>query len=122
MRRARPLLAALALSAAACSGLDELGPPLSFTPDVLPDGTVGTPYAADVTVRDNLTPVCCVSVREGALPPGLRVSVALPNASTLTVSGTPTAAGAYAFTLEVGCFGTNRPGQTGSHRLSVTIR
>jgi streptogramin lyase len=67
-------------------------PPLVITPATLPGGTVGTAYSQALTAAgggDTYT------VTSGALPPGLTLSPAG------ALSGTPTAAGGFAFTITV---------------------
>lgn len=96
-------------------------PPLTFSPDTLPDATVGVPYSAVITISGNETPVGDVSS-----------SVGVPNGLTLhwdengdrnraELTGTPLSAATYEFTISAWCLGTNVNGQTGSHKYSVLV-
>lgn len=59
----------------------------------LPAGTVGTAYSQALTAAGGTTPYA-FSLTGGALPPGLALTAA-------TISGTPSAAGAYTFTVRL---------------------
>jgi hypothetical protein len=59
----------------------------------LPSGTAGTPYSQTFTQMGGAAPIAW-SVTGGALPPGLTL-----NAMTGVLSGTPTTAGGYNFTI-----------------------
>ena len=72
-------------------------PPLAITTASLPGGTAGQPYSQNVTASGGQTPYSW-SLVSGSLPPGLTLTSGTPSA---TISGTPTTAGSYAFTLEV---------------------
>jgi hypothetical protein len=80
----------------------------------LPNGTVGTSYSATVAVTGG-TPPYSWSITTGALPPGLTLG-----SSTGTVSGTPTTAGAYTFTVSATDSTTPVP-ETASEPFSITI-
>jgi hypothetical protein len=67
-----------------------------FTTDALPSATVGSPHSATVTAAGGMG-AKVFSVLSGSLPPGLVLD---PNQGTIT--GTPSQAGSYAFTLRVG--------------------
>jgi hypothetical protein len=68
--------------------------PLAFTTTSLPDGTLGKPYSQTPAVTG--VPPYTWSVLSGTLPQGLNLSP-----KTGLISGTPTQAGASAFTLLV---------------------
>jgi hypothetical protein len=117
-RRLGLLLLAISLGCA-----DETRAPLRFSPDVLPDGLVGQAYLGVLAIAGNETPVTEVAVSAGALPPGLAVALQLPmSVNQVEVTGVPTQAGAWTFTLRVACAGTNRPGQAGEKTLTLTVR
>ena len=123
MSRQLPLLAVayavvLAVALAAC---DSGRPPLEFDPDSLPAGAVGSAYQADITVSRNVTPVGGASVAPGTLPPGLTLELVPGGSDTARISGTPTTAGTFEFTVSVWCFGTNVSGQAGEQRYTITV-
>jgi uncharacterized repeat protein (TIGR01451 family) len=71
-------------------------PPLTITTaSPLPNGLVQQPYSQTITATGGIPPYTW-SISAGALPPGLAL-----DAVTGTISGTPTAAGAYSFTVDV---------------------
>ncbi|MFF3025811.1 putative Ig domain-containing protein [Microbacterium sp. NPDC057944] len=72
-------------------GFTYLEPPVIVTP-TLPDGTVGTGYTA--TVEATGPGPITFAVSAGALPPGI-----VFDGATGALSGTPTAAGTYTFTV-----------------------
>lgn len=96
-------------------------PKLQVSPAVLPDGTLGQPFEARVTVHDNQTPLGGGRVLSGALPPGLRLAK-VENGDTLPIQGVPTRAGSFAFELELWCFGTNLRGQNATRKYGLRIR
>jgi Putative Ig domain len=75
-------------------------PPLAVTTETLSNGTVGEFYAA------------AWSVVSGELPPGLE----LPKGEN-TISGTPTTAGTFTFTVQV----TDELGTTAEKAVTITI-
>ena len=86
-------------------------PPLSITTaSSLPAATVGNAYLQALAATGG-TPPYSWSVASGALPAGLTLSVAG------VISGTPAAASASSFTVQV----TDSGSQTGSKPLSITI-
>ena len=87
-------------------------PSLAITTSSLPGGTVNASYSQAVTASGGQTPYAW-SVASGSLPAGLTLTSGTPSA---TISGTPTTAGTYAFTLEVSD-GT----QTASQGYSITV-
>jgi hypothetical protein len=87
--------------------------PLEFnSPSQLTTGTVGTSYFANLFATGGVTPYRWTRVA-GALPPGLSLQ-----ASPGRISGTPTAAGTYTFTLRVDDSG----GRTRTGDFTITIR
>lgn len=85
------------------------GPALLFTAP--PSGEVGVAYTSQFTVTGGTSPFTW-SVSSGSLPPGLTLG-----ASTGLLSGTPTTAGTYPFTVKV----TDSSGLSDSKATSVTI-
>jgi FtsP/CotA-like multicopper oxidase with cupredoxin domain len=82
------------------------------TASPLPAGTVGTSYSRSFAATGGTTPYSW-SISAGSIPPGLRLS------SGGTLSGTPTAAGTYTFTIRV----TDRstPAKVATKVFSLTI-
>lgn len=86
--------------------------PLTITATGLASGTVGVAYSQTVAASGGQTPYAW-SVT-GTLPAGLTI-----NTSSGTISGTPTAAGTFSFTVVAADAGT--PQQSASKALSITI-
>ncbi len=78
-------------------------PTITINPATLPNGTVGTAFSQTLTATGGTGPFT-FSVSSGTLPPGLTLS------SAGVISGTPTAAGSFSFTVQAldstGCPGT----------------
>jgi hypothetical protein len=112
---------ACALMLTAVLGCDPT-PALQFSPLTLPDAQVGSPYAVTITISQADTPVGFASVKDGALPSGL--SLALPHdpENTIRVSGTPTVAGTFTFTLYVSCYGTSVMGQSATQQYTLVVK
>lgn len=85
-------------------------PTVSITPETLPIGTVGASYSQTATASGGVA-AYGFAVTAGAVPPGLTLSAGG------VLSGTPTAGGAYNFTLTA----TDANGQTGSRAYGLTI-
>ncbi len=85
------------------------GPALLFPAP--PGGEVGVTYSDQLTVTAGTSPFTW-SVSSGSLPPGLTLG-----ASTGLLSGTPTTAGTYSFTVKV----TDSSGLTSTEPATVTI-
>jgi hypothetical protein len=85
----------------------------SFSPPTLQDGTYGTPYsqAITATATGGAAGPFTFAVAAGALSPGLSL------ASDGTLSGTPTAAGSFSFTVQA----TDSDADTGSRSYTLTI-
>jgi len=91
-----------------------LGPtPLSIVTTALPNGQASVRYSASPTATGG-TPPYSWSVSSGSLPPGLTL-----NTTTALISGTPSQAGSYPFTIQVKD-STATP-QTASQPFTVTI-
>lgn len=88
-------------------------PPLALTTTSLPSQTVGNAYSTTLAASGGVMPYTW-SVAVGALPAGLTL-----NASTGVISGTPTTAGKYFFTLQVN--DSQSPPNTDAKQLSIII-
>ncbi|MDE1163368.1 MAG: putative Ig domain-containing protein [Acidobacteriaceae bacterium] len=88
-------------------------PAMTATAPTLSNATVGSAYSASFTTSNGLSPLTW-SVSAGALPPGLTV-----NSSNGAISGTPTLAGTYSFTVTVGDSETSPA--TFSFPLTLTV-
>lgn len=97
------------------------GSPLKFDPESLPAARVGEAYEVKIHVSGNSTPVGGVSISKGALPAGLQLVKAEEEENTLKITGIPTEAGTFTFTVSVWCFGTNHPGDTGEKEYSLVV-
>jgi hypothetical protein len=86
-------------------------PALLITTTSLPNGTVGTAYSQTLAASGGTTPYSW-SLGVGSLPPGLSL-----NSATGTISGTPTTAGTFPFTVQV----TDSAGTTVRQSLTLTI-
>jgi hypothetical protein len=72
-----------------------INPALTITSTSAPNGTVGVAYSFTLTAQNGTTPYTW-SIVSGSLPSGLSL-----NSSTGVISGTPTAANTYSFTVMV---------------------
>jgi|GEM_PF-1839888 len=97
---------ALLVGASGC-----VGPPLSIAPTELPSAVVGESYTQDL---DTEAARGTWVVSDGALPPGLRL-----DADSGTISGVPTLAGSYDFTITVQS--GSLPVRTGERQYSLTV-
>jgi hypothetical protein len=97
-------------------------PALVFSPTNLADAQVDKPYSATITIGKTRTPVGGGSIREGALPDGLALDFGEQHDNTVRISGTPTTAGTYQFTVYVWCYGTNVSGQTGARKYTLVVK
>ena len=112
------ILAVLAVCLAGCN----MGRgPIGFTPDRLPDGHTGQSYEAIIQVTNNQTPVGDIYISSGALPDGMTLEFTRGSATSATLTGTPTVAGTYVFTVSAWCLGTNVSGQSGDQNYSLVV-
>jgi hypothetical protein len=122
-RYSRPflMLLACALAVTALNGCFLLPrPALEFSPTILVDGKVGEPYAVTITVSQAETPVGGAAIQDGGLPDGLALALNEYH-NTMQISGTPTSAGTFHFTISVWCLGTNTSGQTGTQEYTLVV-
>lgn len=89
-------------------------PAITTATGVLTAGQVGSSYTATIAVSGGISPYTW-NVTSGNLPTGLNIG-----SSTGTISGTPTASGNYAFTLQVTDSGTPTA-LTASGQFSISI-
>jgi len=87
--------------------------PLAITTTTLPDGTVNVAYNQTVAATGGITPLSW-SVASGALPGVLTLDPA-----SGVISGTPTAAGAFTFTVQVQ--DSSNPAQSTSQSLTIVV-
>jgi hypothetical protein len=97
-------------------------PDLEFSPTTLVDAQVGSPYSATITVSQAVTPVGGASVDDGVLPAGVDLALVKDPANTIQISGTPTVAGTFKFTVSVWCYGTNVSGQTATQDYTLVVK
>jgi hypothetical protein len=86
-------------------------PIITVNPATLPNGSVGTPYNQIVSASGG-TPAYSFAISSGALPTNL-----LLNSATGAITGTPTAAGTFTFTITA----TDSTGCSGSRLYTITI-
>jgi hypothetical protein len=85
--------------------------PLALTFAAPPAGTAGAAYTNTLTAAGGLTPYTW-SVSAGSLPPGLQLG-----AASGTISGTPTVAGTFSFTVQV----SDADARTATQPTSITV-
>ena len=85
---------------------------LQISVTALPPGTLTAPYTASLGATGGTTPYSW-AISSGALPAGLTLS------SGGQISGTPTTAGTFSFTVKVSDSGS--PAQTATADLSITV-
>jgi hypothetical protein len=80
-------------------------------------GTVGAYYSASLTISQGIP---SWSISAGALPSGLTLSPATGTSAAASITGTPTTAGTFSFTVQA-TFGVGFNGLQVTHAYSVTI-
>ncbi|WFR78412.1 putative Ig domain-containing protein [Janthinobacterium rivuli] len=91
------------------------GPTITITPSTVPAATVGTAYSENVTAANGAAPYT-YAISAGALPAGLSL-----NTSTGLLSGTPTAAGTFNFTVRAEDSSTGSGPYAGARAYSLTV-
>ncbi|HJW03587.1 MAG TPA: putative Ig domain-containing protein, partial [Azospira sp.] len=91
-------------------------PSIVFSPSTLTAGSVGVAYSQTVSASGGTAPYGSFALQSGALPAGLSLN------SSGTISGTPTAAGTFTFTVRATDSSTGNGPYTGtSSTISLTI-
>ncbi|MDX9991472.1 MAG: Ig domain-containing protein [Anaerolineales bacterium] len=91
-----------------------------FSPKSLPAAGVGQAYETTISISNNATPVGDFWIGPGELPPGLSLQHLEPEDRAM-LSGIPTQAGSYTFTISIWCYGTNVSGQTGAKEYTIIV-
>ncbi|WP_180977433.1 putative Ig domain-containing protein [Janthinobacterium sp. ROICE36] len=104
----------LAASGTRAYSLSVNAPTVTITPTTMPAMTAGVAYSQSVTAANGTAPTT-YAITGGSLPTGLSL------ASDGTLSGTPTAAGPYNFTVTATDSSTGSGPYTGSRAYSVTV-
>ncbi len=86
-------------------------PPLTLSPDTLPEGTRGAAYQAAIAAAGGAAPYS-FRITAGQLPAGLTFG------SNGGISGTPTSLGTFKFTVQA----TDSRGRTGSKEFEIVVR
>jgi len=90
--------------------IDIVAPTIALTPDMLDDGILGTAYSVTLSASGGVGPYG-YSIASGALPAGLTLS------GDGLLSGTPTAAGSFSFTVSA----VDANGNAGTKAYSIAI-
>ncbi|PHV30213.1 autotransporter outer membrane beta-barrel domain-containing protein [Janthinobacterium sp. BJB312] len=91
------------------------GPTITITPGTVPAATVGTAYSESVTAANGAAPYT-YAISAGSLPAGLSL-----NTSTGLLSGTPTAAGTFNFTVRAEDSSAGSGPYAGARAYSLTV-
>ncbi len=89
---------------------------LTLAPSSLPSGQVGVAYSATLTISGGIPPYSWTN--SGSVPPWL-LMLSFTSSSNIGLSGTPTTAGSYSFTVTVSDSST--PPLTASMGYTITI-
>ncbi|MFI4869287.1 MAG: beta strand repeat-containing protein [Steroidobacterales bacterium] len=93
-----------------------LGTPIMNPPQLFP-GNVNVAYGANITVAGGLAPFTWVlAANSGALPPGIVLNGSTTAISS--ISGTPTTAGSYTFTVQA----TDTNNKVASQTMTMTVK
>jgi hypothetical protein len=89
--------------------------PLTIATTTLPNGGVGAAYSQSISMANGASPYT-IKLADGTLPPGITLSNASGSVGG-SLTGTPTTAGTYTFSLQV----TDADNQTATQQYTVTI-
>ncbi|MBI3469927.1 MAG: putative Ig domain-containing protein [Candidatus Solibacter usitatus] len=90
---------------------------LALSPTTLPNGSVGTSYSQPVTGSGGIPPYT-LRLSSGSLPTGVSLQTTqTPTTTAYSLTGNPTAAGTFNFTLQL----TDSAGNTSSTAYAITI-
>lgn len=112
---------ATALLVVGCGGGDQA---VTVGPEQLPAATVGQPFEVSLTASRSGAPIgpLNVSVTKGGLPPGITTSQPPGDGTGAPgLSGTPTTAGSYLFTLELAGYCTMGGCTRGSRDYTLVV-
>lgn len=93
---------------------------LAITTAALPNGSVGAPYTATLSVTGNGGLGMGWKIVSGTLPPGLTIGANGTPGDT-TISGTPTTPGVYTFTAKVGDTDGFVPDRSTSKQFTINV-
>ena len=92
-----------------------INPPLQITP-TMPAGTVGVAYSQDLIAQGGVPPYTWSIFANDPLPPGLSLGTTAPDFNNV-LTGTPTQAGTFSFTIQV----TDSAGYSTTGTVTITI-
>jgi hypothetical protein len=92
-----------------------INPPLQIT-STMPAGAVGKPYSQDLIAQGGAPPYSWSIFANDPLPPGLTLGTTAPDFNNV-LTGTPTQAGTFSFTVQV----TDSLGDSTTGTVTVTI-
>jgi len=95
-------------------------PKLLFIPETLSPGKTGESYLVHISSARTASPVFVLEVMEGDLPPGLSITLDEDRGQAI-LSGTPTTAGDFEFTLRAVCRGTQSAGQDAMKHYKLSV-
>lgn len=102
-------------SSAAAVSITVSAPTITVSPASPPAGKIGVAYNQSLTASGGNAPYSFTSIASGALPPGLSLG------STGVISGVPTSAGSFSFTVAGADSSTATPAVFTSASISITI-
>lgn len=110
-------------SAAKEASIEVWEPPVITTNGTLPNGTLNKPYEQTITAEGTAFGMEW-KLKSGSLPPGLELkessSTRIADRRTVTITGTPTRAGTYTFTLKLSSL-VDAPETTTTKTFTITV-